>query len=71
MRSGTLRELNLQKRLVAVRNTRNIGKRDLLWNDALPRMEVDPETYTVRADGVELTCEPATTLPMTQRYFLF
>jgi len=59
------------KRLVAVKNTRNISKRDLIWNDALPRMEVDPETYTVKADGRELRCEPATVLPMAQRYFLF
>ncbi len=71
LRAGTLRELGLQKRLAAVRNTRNIGKRDLLWNDALPKIEVDPETYTVKADGRELRCEPATVLPMAQRYFLF
>ena len=54
-----------------VKNTRNITKRDLLWNDALPKIEVDPETYTVKADGVVLTCEPASVLPMAQRYFLF
>jgi urease subunit alpha len=59
------------KRLCAVKNTRNISKRDLLWNDALPKMEVDPETYTVKADGRVLTCEPATVLPLAQRYFLF
>jgi urease subunit alpha len=41
------------------------------WNDALPKIEVDPETYTVKADGRELRCEPATTLPLAQRYFLF
>ncbi len=71
LRAGTLKGLNLQKHLVAVRNTRNVTKRDLLWNDALPQMEVDPETYTVRADGVELTCEPTAVLPLAQRYFLF
>ncbi len=65
------RHCSLAKRLVAVKNTRNITKRDLLWNDALPKIEVDPETYTVKADGRELTCEPATVLPMAQRYFLF
>ena len=54
-----------------VKNTRKITKRDLLWNDALPKIEVDPETYTVKADGRVLTCEPATVLPMAQRYFLF
>jgi urease subunit alpha len=63
--------LKLNKPTVAVSNTRNIGKRDLKLNDALPRIEVDPETYEVRADGELLTCEPATVLPMAQRYFLF
>jgi urease subunit alpha len=48
-----------------------VTKRDLLWNDSLPRIEVDPETYSVRADGRELRCEPAVELPMSQRYFLF
>jgi len=71
LRSGQLAELHLGKRLVAVKGTRSITKRDLLWNDALPKMEVDPETYTVKADGRVLTCEPAAVLPMAQRYFLF
>ena len=57
--------------LAAVRDTRAIGKRDLIHNDTLPRIEVDPQTYEVRADGVLLTCEPATVLPLAQRYFLF
>ena len=61
----------LSKRLSAVKNTRAISKRDLLWNDALPKIEVDPETYTVKADGRILACEPATVLPLAQRYFLF
>ena len=61
----------VSKRFVAVSNTRNITKHDLLWNDALPKIEVDPETYTVKADGRELRCEPAKVLPMAQRYFLF
>lgn len=64
-------QLNLQKTVVAVSETRHIGKRDLKLNDALPQIEVDPETYEVRADGELLTCEPATLLPMAQRYFLF
>jgi urease subunit alpha len=68
---GSLHELELKKRLVAVKNTRRITKRDLIWNNALPKIEVDPETYTVKADGRELRCEPAKTLPMAQRYFLF
>jgi urease subunit alpha len=71
LRSGKLAELGLQKRLSAVKNTRTISKKDLLWNDYLPKIEVDPETYTVKADGRELRCEPASVLPMAQRYFLF
>jgi len=65
------RRFGLRTPLVAVKGTRSIGKRDMVLNDATPVIEVDPETYEVRADGVLLTCEPATTLPMTQRYFLF
>jgi len=71
LKNPALRKLELAKPLVAVTNTRGIGKRDMKRNDALPRIEVDPETYAVRADGVLLTCEPATVLPMAQRYFLF
>ena len=63
--------LGLAKSTVAVTNTRGIGKRDLLLNDATPHMEVNPETYEVRADGELLTCQPAEVLPMAQRYFLF
>jgi urease subunit alpha len=63
--------LGLSKQTVAVRNTRTIGKRDMVLNDALPQMEVHPETYEVRADGVLLTCQPAEVLPMAQRYFMF
>ena len=65
------RRLGLARRLVAVRGCRGIGKRDMVHNSALPRIEVDPETYQVRADGAVLTCEPARVLPMAQRYFLF
>jgi len=64
-------QLGLQKPTVAVSGTRQISKRDMKLNDYLPQMEVDPETYEVRADGQLLTCEPATVLPMAQRYFLF
>ncbi|MFN0127947.1 MAG: urease subunit alpha [Verrucomicrobiales bacterium] len=71
MASGTLAPLGLQKTLSAVKACRTVTKRDLLWNDALPKIEVDPETYTVKADGRELRCEPASVLPMAQRYFLF
>ena len=69
---GIGERLGLQRRLSAVQNTRaGIGKRSMVLNDACPVIEVDPETYEVRADGVLLTCEPATVLPMAQRYFLF
>ncbi len=63
--------LGLRKSIVAVSGTRQLSKRDMKLNDALPRMEVDPETYEVRANGELLTCEPATILPLAQRYFLF
>jgi len=64
-------QLGLHKSAVAVSGTRHLSKREMKLNDALPRMEVDPETYEVRADGILLTCEPATILPLAQRYFLF
>jgi urease subunit alpha len=63
--------LGLRKRPVAVANCRNIGKADMLHNSATPHIEVDAETYEVRADGELLTCEPASVLPLAQRYFLF
>jgi len=66
-----LDHLDLAKRLVPVKDTRSIGKADLVLNNTLPKIEVDPETYVVKADGVELRCEPATELPLAQRYFLF
>ncbi|WP_026756910.1 urease subunit alpha [Sediminimonas qiaohouensis] len=69
--AGIRGALGLRKQTLSVRGTRGIGKRDLVLNDALPRIEVNPETYEVRADGELLTCEPAKTLPMAQRYFLF
>src|ERR1700758_1059337 len=67
-KSGTL---ELAKKLLPVSNTRKIGKRSMMLNDATPRMEVDPETYEVRADGRLLTCEPAKVLALAQRYFLY
>jgi urease subunit alpha len=63
--------LGLAKKLLPVINTRNIGKHSMLLNNAVPRMEVNPETYEVRADGRLLTCEPARVLPMAQRYFMY
>ena len=66
------RSLGLSRQMVAVNNTRSgIGKASMIHNNAMPVIEIDPETYEVRADGVLLTCEPATVLPMAQRYFLF
>jgi urease subunit alpha len=65
------KQLGLSRRLEAVKRTRKIGKRDMVLNDAMPKIEVDPETYTVKADGEHLTCEPAKVLPLAQRYFLF
>ncbi|THK40743.1 urease subunit alpha [Methylophaga sp. SB9B] len=66
-----VKALDLQKPLVAVKNCRNISKKDMVFNDATPKIEVDPETYQVLADDELLICEPATELPMAQRYFLF
>ncbi len=68
---GIKDRLGLRKRLVAVRGTRTIGKADLCLNDYLPRIDVDAQTYQVRADGQLLTCDPAEVLPLAQRYFLF
>jgi urease subunit alpha len=69
--AGIAEKLGLSKRLVAVRGTRSLKKSDLPFNGAMPRMEVNAQTYDVRADGVLLRCEPAKVLPMAQRYFLF
>jgi len=70
--NGLAGNLGIQKQLVAVENVRGgIGKKDMVLNDAMPIIEVDPETYDVRADGELLVCEPARVLPMAQRYFLF
>jgi urease subunit alpha len=69
--SGLPHRLGLQKIAAPVRNCRRIGKKDMVLNDATPKLEVDPETYEVRVDGALITCEPATSLPLAQRYFLF
>jgi urease subunit alpha len=71
MAAGVAEQLGLRSLLGTVKGCRQIGKKDMVLNDYLPRIEVDPQTYQVRADGELLTCEPATVLPMTQRYFLF
>jgi urease subunit alpha len=71
LEAGVPRKIGLAKQAVAVQNCRRIGKRDMIHNSATPQLEVDPETYEVRADGELLTCEPARVLPLAQRYFLF
>lgn len=68
---GVPATLGLQKELAAVRNCRSVGKVDMVHNSAVPHIEVDPETYVVKADGQVLTCEPAARLSLAQRYFLF
>jgi urease subunit alpha len=69
--AGIGESLGLDRRLVGVKNCRSVTKADMRLNDYQPVMEVDPQTYEVRADGKLLTCEPASVLPMAQRYFLF
>ena len=69
--SGAAERYGLAKRLVAVRGNRSVKKADMVHNHYLPAMQIDAQTYEVRADGVLLTCEPASVLPMAQRYFLF
>ena len=64
-------KLGLRKQTIAVKNTRNLKKTDMIHNNLTPHIEVDPETYKVVADGEHLVCEPAKELPMAQRYFLF
>ena len=72
LKRGVRGKLGVDKQFVAVENTRGgISKKSMVHNDATPRIEVDPETYEVRADGELLTCAPAEVLPMAQRYFLF
>jgi urease subunit alpha len=71
LEAGLPEQIGMKKTAAAVRDCRNIGKTSMIHNDATPQLEVDPETYEVRADGELLTCEPAEILPMAQRYFLF
>ena len=71
MSAGLPQKLGLQKRAAAVRDCRRIGKKDMIHNDATPKIEVDSETYEVRVDGELIGCDPATVLPLAQRYFLF
>jgi urease subunit alpha len=71
IKKGGLEDLKISKSVIAVENTRNISKKDMVFNNYCPEISVDPETYEVTADGNILTCEPATELPLAQRYFLF
>ncbi|MEO8144246.1 MAG: urease subunit alpha [Betaproteobacteria bacterium] len=71
LKNPALAKLKLSKPLVAVTNVRKVGKKDMIHNSWQPKISVDPETYQVRADGELLVCEPAKSLPLTQRYFLF
>jgi len=69
--SGAVPSYGLRKRVEAVRGCRAVGKKDMRLNDATPRMRVDPERYTVEADGVVCAAEPADSLPLTQQYFVY
>jgi urease len=69
--SGAIKSYGLKKRVEAVKGCRKIGKKDMKFNDAMPKMKVDPESYRVEADGVHCTAEPATSLPLTQSFFVY
>ena len=69
--SGNIATYNLKSRVEAVKNCRKIGKEDMKFNDAMPKMKVDPESYRVEADGVHAVCDPATSLPLTQVAFVY
>lgn len=69
--SGNIKAYNLKKRIEAVKGCRKIGKKDMKFNDAMPKMKVDPESYRVEADGVHCTAEPAVSLPLTQSFFVY
>ena len=71
LEAGSLNHLNIQKSLLPVSNTRSISKKDMVLNDVCPTIDVNPETYEVRANGEIITCEPAEELPMAQRYFMY
>jgi urease subunit alpha len=71
LNAGIKERFSLAKTLSAVKNIRGVRKQHMVHNSYLPKMEIDAQTYTVRADGQLLTCEPALSLPMSQRYFLF
>ncbi len=69
--TGTVQKYGLKKTVLAVKGCRNIGKKDMKFNDVMPKMKVDPESYRVEADGVHCTCEPAETLPLSQAQYVY
>jgi urease len=71
IKSGMVGSYNLRKRVEPVKNCRTISKKDMKFNDAMPKMKVDPESYKVEADGVHCTAEPAERLPLTQQYYVY
>jgi urease subunit alpha len=71
IQEDTFNDLEIKKELLPVANTRKISKKDMVLNNICPEIEVNPETYEVKADGELLTCEPASELPLAQRYFLY
>ena len=71
LENGAISSYRLQKEILPVKNCRNIGKKDLVHNDKTPQIDVNPESYEVKVDGVHITCEPVSEVPLAQRYFLF
>ena len=71
LENGTVQKYGLNKMILPVKNCRNITKKDLIYNDQTPQIDVNPETYEVKVDGVAITCEPVDVVPLAQRYFLF
>ena len=71
LESGNLNHLEIKKDILPVFNTRSISKKDMILNDVCPKIDVNPETYEVRANGEIITCEPAEELPLAQRYFMY
>lgn len=71
IKSGLIPSYGLRKQVIAVKNCRNIGKKDMKFNDLMPKMKVDPENYRVEADGKLCEAEPADTLPLSQEYFIY
>ncbi len=68
---GVVQAYGLRKRVEPVKGCRTVGKKDMRFNDAMPKMRVDPERYTVEADGAVCTAEPAATLPLTQQFYVY